>query len=314
MPSTALRNKVAKLVLGAACLAATATWAETAVSERRAPDDLALDATALGTFARTGALVEVKAHYQHRLFQSDDEVFADNFFGVGFVSQTSPVFEHLGAYVEVQPAAFVKVTAGYEAIGYFGTLGTMRLLDGCRGAAGFARTDTTCDFSPDVDSAAPGASGFGHRLFSEVALMGQVSRFVAAVSVKAEGWFMNPTRASEAKFWFNELHLLPMARADFALLGSGALFFELLHGGHNRPQLLLGLSDDFGFSLDSGYVNNRVGPAAVLRFPTLGAFRELCAVLVVQPWTNERYLKGGMPFIGLVLSAATPNFLSSQER
>ena len=69
---------------------------------------------------RLGMLADLKLRAKRTLYLSDSEFFHDNFLSVGLATQLSPVFAHAGVQLDVQPASFIKLSAGYHFVGYFG--------------------------------------------------------------------------------------------------------------------------------------------------------------------------------------------------
>lgn len=256
---------------------------------------------------RLGALVDLKLRAKRPLYASDSEFFRDNFVSLGPSLQLSPIFAHAGAQVDLQPASFVKLSAGYHSVGYFGTyFGSLRQPTGCENAASLAASDPRCDFHPiTFEDEPPGQLGDGHRLWVEGTLMGKVRPVIAVGSARVERWLMN----TPGEFWVNELSGLPLRRADTSLTGGGAVLYELLHPEGARPELLVGAADEFAWAVGTNALWNRVGPVVSLRAPHLGAWREVTAQLAVLLYTHERYLAGG-PYLALAVSTVTPDFLA----
>lgn len=294
----------------AALLLASAARAEapapTVEAERR-PSGWAVAAEGqLGlTLNRLGALADLKLRAKRPLYASDSEFFQDNFVSLGPSLQVSPVFAHVGAQVELQPASFARLSAGYHYVGYFGTyFGSLRQPTGCADAAALPAGDSRCDFHPiTFDDEPPGQLGDGHRLWVEGTLMGKVGPVIVAGSARLERWLMN----TPGEFWVNELSGLPLRRADTSLTGGGAVLYELLRALGPRPELLVGAADELAWGVGTNALWNRVGPVVSLRAPRWGSMRDVTAQVAVLFYTHERYLAGG-PYLALALSAVTPDF------
>ncbi len=268
-----------------------------------------------GFIQREGAIADIRLRYRHLLYASERTAFKDNYFGAGLLTQTSPVFSQNGAYLEFAPASFFRLTAGYELVSYFGVLDSMRPLSNCDGVAQLTRNDARCAFAPR--SPAPEGSAradYGHRVWVEGLLQAQLGRFLAYDAFTAEGWWFRENWALGVgqQHWFNELFAIPQKRDDAVLTNSAAVLFEAIGEGNSGPQLLVGAATDFAYSTATHYLSQRVGLMGVYRVPEWKGLRELAAVLVVQPYTNDRYSVGPVPFIGLVLSASTTNFLANR--
>lgn len=290
-------------VLPAAALAQEVITAEGPAPSAAPGWDLAAEGQLALSLQRLGMLADLKLRAKKGLYASDSEFLKDNFVNVALTTQVSPVFAHAGAQVELQPAAFVKLSGGYHFVGYFGSMGSLRSPTDC-GAVNTAG-DARCDFHPiGFEDNPAGVSASGHRFWLEAQLMGRVGPVIAVAGARAERWLMS----SPGAFWVNELYGVPQAQQDSVITGGGALLYAVLDAEGSRPELLLGAADDLGLSVGTGGFYNRVGPVASLRAPKWGAFREVTAQVAVLFYTHERYLTG-WPYVALALSAATPNFL-----
>jgi hypothetical protein len=221
----------------------------------------------------------------------------------------APIFVHSGAQVDFAPTSFARVSAGYQFVGYFSALGTLRTATGCRGAGLLPATDPTCDYQPELPDAV-GKGGVGHRAFVEAVLQVKISRFLAIGGARFDRWWMTALEnTSGDDYWVNELSGQPQAMADNVVTGGGALLFEALTDAPGRPQILVGAANDLAWVVRSDVFTHKVGPVAILRIPKWRSFRELTVSAAVQFYTHERYLLGKVPFIGLQLGGSTANFL-----
>ena len=301
------------LILHAVVLVASLARAEEPAVTAQAPApvataphwDLAAEGQLAFSLQRLGMLADLKVRAKRTLYLSDSEFFQDNFLTLAITTQVSPVFAHAGAQVDFQPASFVKLSGGYHFVGYFGSMGSLRMPTDCSGLSRIAKDDTRCDFHPiGFEDVPEGIASTGHRLWFEAQLMGRVGPIIAIGGLRAERWLMN----SPGQFWVNELYGVAQAKNDTVLSGGGALLYAVMDAEGRRPELLVGAADDLAWSLGPDSFYNRVGPVAMLRAPKWGPLREVTAQLAVQFYTHERYLAGG-PYLALAVSAATPNFL-----
>ncbi len=266
--------------------------------------DVAAEGQVALALQRLGALTDLKLRARHELYSSDSEFLSDNFVSLGLSGQLAPVFGHVGAQVDVQPASFLKLSGGYHFVGYFGTMGSLRSPTGCASVSGFTPNDASCDFHPiGFEDNPPGNTATGHRFWLEATVMGRVGNVIAVGGARAERWLMN---ATAGEFWVNELYGVPQARNDTTLTGGGALLYAVLNPEGRRPELLLGVADELAWSVGTDAFYNRVGPVAMLRVPRWGAMREVTAQVAVLFYTHERYL-AGLPYVALAVSAATPD-------
>ncbi len=298
-----------RLLIAFVCAVTTPALAEELdVSATLSPPptwDIAAEAQFAMTLQRLGAQVDLKLRAKRALYASDSEFFHDNFLTVGLISQVAPIYANVGAQLEFQPASFIKLTGGYQFVGYFGAMGSLRTPTECSGVRKLSRDDARCDFHPiNFEDNPPGVAATGHRVWLEGQLMGRVGPVIAIGGARLERWLMN----APGEFWVNELYGIPQARSDTTLTGGGALLYAVMDAEGRRPELLLGAADDLAWSVGTDSFFNRVGPVAMLRAPKWGPFREVTAQVAVQFYTHERYLTG-TPYVALALSAATPNFL-----
>lgn len=277
----------------------------------RPEHELALEANLGAMVQRFGALLDVRGRYRRRLYQSADEAFSDNYVGLSLINQVAPILVHTGVQLELAPTSFLRLNAGYQFIGYFGAMNTLRTFTGCEGAQGLAADDPACDFNPGGVQD-PGRTGVGHRLYLEGIVQVKLGPILAIGGGRLERWWMQPggddTGADD--FWLNELYALPQRRADTVFAGGGAVLYEILKDGPGRPQLLAGAASDLAWVHGADYLKHQVGPVVMLRIPKWRSVRELIVSAAVQFYTHERYLVGQVPFIGLSVSAATPNLLA----
>lgn len=267
--------------------------------------DVAAEGQLAFSLQRLGMLADLKLRAKRTLYLSDSEFFHDNFLSVGLTTQLSPVFAHAGAQVDLQPASFVKLSGGYHFVGYFGSMGSLRMPTNCSGLSRIGKDDARCDFHPiGFEDVPEGIASTGHRLWLEAQLMGRVGPVIAVGGLRAERWLMN----SPGQFWVNELYGVAQSKNDTVLSGGGALLYAVLDAEGRRPELLVGAADDLAWSLGPDSFYNRVGPVASVRAPKWGPFREVTAQVAVLFYTHERYL-AGTPYVALAVSAATPNFI-----
>lgn len=275
----------------------------------RADDLMKWDVGAEGmlglTLGRLGALLDVKARAKHGLYASKDEVFETNFVSMGLSTQVSPVFANGGVAVDFQPASFVRLSAGYHFVGYYGVWGSLRQPTDCEGIGRVQAGDARCDFHPiGFEDEPNGISTTGHRLWGELTLMGKVGPIIALGGARVERWMMN----SPGTYWVNELYGVVSTKADTTITGGGAVLYEVLAPEGRRPELLLGVADDLAWSVGPDSFFNRVGAVGSLRAPKWGGWRDVTVQLCFSLYTHERYLHG-TPYVALALSAVTPNFL-----
>lgn len=278
-----------------------------------APDHALFAEGALGgSLHREGALLDLRLRYRRRLYAADSLALRDNYAGVGVITQTSPAFSQNGAYAELAPASFLRLTAGYEAVAYFGTFDSLRPLAQCDRVAELAEDDPRCDFASPALGQASSTADLGHRVWLEGLLQGKLGPLVAVESFAVERWwFRESWNAGGAyRHWFNELYALPQRRADTVLASSGALLAEIVaERGAGDVQVLLGAASDLAYAAGTHYATHRVGPAVLARVPAAWGLRDLTAALVVQLYTHDRYVRGPLPFVALAFSAATENWL-----
>ncbi len=261
----------------------------------------------VGTVQRTGALADVRLRYRHRLYDAEDIAFRDNSLGAGVITQVSPVFAHGGGYVELAPASFLRFSAGYQVVGYYGVLGSLRALSDCDAAPSLGSTDSRCDFRPAEDGQPLATfADQGHRLWVDTLVQGKLGPVLFYDCFSAERWWFRERWAAgeDYGFWFNELLALPQRRDDTVLTNSAALLLELV-----PEHILLDASGDLAYASGTGYLTQRVGVTGILRVPAWRGLRELAAALIVQLYTNDRYTVGPMPFLGLALGASTGSLL-----
>jgi hypothetical protein len=294
-----------------ALLAAPAMAEEGEVQKVALPaeNDVGVDSSLGGSVQRFGMMLDVRGHYRRRLYASTDEAFKDNYLGVSLIDQFAVVFNHVGAQVDFAPTSFLRVSAGYQFVGYFSALGTMRTRTNCAGAGLLPAIDSTCDYQPELPDA-PGKGGLGHRAFVEAVLQVKVSRFLAIGGARFDRWWMRALEnTSGDDYWVNEYSGQPQAMVDNVFSAGGALLFEAITEAPTRPQLLIGATDDVSWVFSTEVVTHKVGPVAILRIPKWKSFRELTVAFAVQFYTHERYLVGKVPFFGLALGGSTANFL-----
>lgn len=298
-------KRAAGLILAASLLSTNAA----AEAPQDAPRHPAWDVAAEGQLGlqlqRLGAQLDLKLRAKRGLYESDSEFFETNFVTVALSTQVAPVYANAGVQVDVQPASFIKLSAGYHFVGYFGVWGSLRQPTDCAGIAKVAADDARCDFHPiGFEDEPNGISATGHRLWGELTLMGKVGPVIAIGGARVERWMMN----SPGQYWVNELYGVVSTREDTTVSGGGALMYEVLAAKDARPELLLGVADDLAWSVGPDSLFNRVGVVGSLRAPKLGGWRDATIQLMVSIYTHERYLKG-TPYIAAAFSIATPDFV-----
>jgi len=264
----------------------------------------------IATYRRLGALLDLYLRFRYRLYDSKSDAFAENYVGAGIVSQTSPVFSQNGLYIEVAPTAFLRVTAGYEMVWYLGLFNSALVLQDCN--LDLPAADPRCNFDvPILPRPANAVGDVGHRVWVSTRLRAKVGPIIVADTFNVERWWWRPNWAGGPDaFWYNEMHYLPQERADTALTNNGSLLYEVLPDrGGTHPHVLIGVDDRLAYAVGTTYLTHRVGLIGIYRLPELGSLRDVAAVALVEWYTNDRYKVGPIPFVGLVVAAATPNLL-----
>lgn len=296
-----------------------ASWAAAAeaeaVEDATANDDnLYLESMLVGTFQRTGGMVDLRMRYRRELYTHDHEALSGNFVGIGLIEQATPIFSQTGLYLEVQPASFFRLTAAYELVGYFGTFNTLRTVSDCDGVKNLSAADPRCAF-PMSGATAAGRADYGHRLWVEALSQAHVGRFFVSNNFTAERWWFRDGWAAGpgATHWVNELFALPQRKDDTVLTNTALVTFDVLPDrGGSRPHVAIGAMSNLNYAVGTDYTMHRAGPIAMVHLPEWRGLRDLAAVLMVQFYTHDRYARGGLPFIGLALTVSTPNFLSGR--
>ncbi len=256
------------------------------------------------------AFLDLRLRYRHRIYASASEALRANYAGLGVIAQTSPVFIQPGVYTELAPTSFLRVTAAYQSVIYFGVLDSLRPLAGCDAVAVLRPTDARCDFQ-STGSHVPQASDYGHRVWSEADLQTKLGRLLAYGTFSAERWWFRTGWSAGPAYdsWYNPLYSLPQRRADTVLTSNAGLFVETLTLDRRaKLSLLLGATSNLAYAMGTDYLMHRAGPAVVLRAPAGLGLRDLVLALLVHLYTHDRYMQGPLPFVGLLASASTGSF------
>lgn len=302
----------AALVAALLVLAPGLAAAQAAQAEPQPKQTLFVEALAGLAVHREGAIVDLRLRYRRPLYASALRALRDNYAGAGVVTQTAPSFTQLGVYAELAPVSFFRITTGYESIFYFGVLDSLRPLSGCQGVSKLDAADARCDFRSPAVGTPYSTADLGHRAWAEALLQAQVGPVIVTETFAAERWwFREGWKAGGGyDYWFNEMYSVPQRRADTLLTSSAALLLEAVepHAATDW-QLLVGVADDLVYVHDADYLTQRLGPVAAVRAATGFGLRDVAALLVVQLYTHDRYLRGTYPYVGFAVSASTDNFL-----
>jgi len=108
-----------------------------------------------------GLFVQPNLQYRYRLYKGEGALLRDNFLAIGLIPTLSPAFGRVGAQVDVQPVAALKLTAAYERGYYFGTFDLFQSFPGA--GANFSDTvikengEAERNYKTDVTQATLGA-------------------------------------------------------------------------------------------------------------------------------------------------------------
>jgi hypothetical protein len=275
-------------------------------SPTRETSNFFLESTLVGTVQRTGGILDLRLRYRRGIYESSNEAFKDNYFGAGVIEQATPIFSQSGVYAEVAPSSFFRLTAAYELVGYFGAFNTLRTVSDCAGVSSMSADDPRCAFP--LESHAKGRADYGHRLWAEALTQAHFGRLIVADNFTVERWWFRDDWAAgpSADHWVNEMLNLPQSKQDLVLTNDAQVLFEVLT---DKPHLMVGLDSNLAYAAGTDYRTHRVGAMGVVHLPEWRGMRDLAAVLLVQWYTNDRYTRGPIPFVGLVLTCSTPNFL-----
>ncbi len=305
----AKRTLICSLV--ALCSVSTAL-AGRAQAAPRPESELALESELIGTYNRLGALLTLNLRYRLRMYESESAAFEDNFVGVSFFSQSSPAFSQNGLVVELAPASFLRLRGGYQLVTYFGILGSMHAYDDCQAPLSTSDRDSRCDFDYPITPLGSGESDRGNRAWASAQLRLKVGPVALIDTANVERWWFREGWDSGANdYWYNELHLLPQLREDTAVLNSVSLVYEVIpERGPSDLNLMVGLSERLAWAQGTDYMMHRMGVLALGRLPKWRGMTDAAVALILEWYTHDRYKGGGaLPFIGVLVSATTPNLL-----
>ncbi len=119
--------------------------------------------------------------FQHRLLDSESLLLRDTFVSGAASVKLNPAYIKVGPTVELQPLAVLNLRAGYEFLGYFGSLGFLQ-----------SYPDAARDYSDDARKIAEGASysTTGHHVFFEPTLQARVKALAVRSKLAVEYWSM----------------------------------------------------------------------------------------------------------------------------
>ncbi|HCF57204.1 MAG TPA: hypothetical protein DFS52_04290 [Myxococcales bacterium] len=264
----------------------------------------------VGAYNQLGALASLNLRYQQRLYESQSAAFTENYWGAAIQSQLSPAFALNGGVVELAPATFFRLTAGYHLITYFGTFNSLKTFEDCSGS--LDKEDPRCKFKLPITPLTGNEADYGHRAFLAARLRAKVGPVVLLENATVErSWFREAWDAGPQKaYWFNELHLVPQERADELVLNSLSLLYEALpERGRGDLNLLVGLSERLAWARGTDYLMHRVGVMAIGRCPEWNGVRDAALGLIVEWYLADRFRRGAVPFVGLLIAGSTPNLL-----
>jgi hypothetical protein len=119
--------------------------------------------------------------FQHRLLDSESLLLRDTFVSGAASLKLSPAYIKVGPTVEIQPVAALNLRAGYEFLGYFGSLGFLQSFP-----------DAARDYSDDARKITESAaySTTGHHVFFEPTLQARVKSLAVRSKLAVEYWSM----------------------------------------------------------------------------------------------------------------------------
>jgi hypothetical protein len=271
---------------------------------------LVLSGDLVGAYNKLGALASLNLGYQQRLYESQSLAFAENYWGVALQTKLSPAFALNGGILEIAPATFFRLTVGYHLVTYFGTFNSLKTFDDCSGQ--LAKEDPRCDFDLPISPVFGNEADYGHRAFVAVGLRAKVGPVALLENASVErSWFREDWDAGPQKaYWFNELHFVPQKRSDDIVQNSLALMYEALpERGPGDLNLLVGLSERLAWAREADYLMHRIGVMAVGRYPEWNGVRDAALGLILEWYVADRYRRGALPFVGLLIAGSTPNLL-----
>jgi hypothetical protein len=131
---TVVRSAVATLACATlAVVSAPAAWAQSstappptgstrASSEAPPPRHRLLQTTYVAARLNPlGLFAQMQLSYRFRLYEGEGALLRDNYVSIGLLPTISPAFARLGAQLEVQPVAALRLTGAIESSSYFGT-------------------------------------------------------------------------------------------------------------------------------------------------------------------------------------------------
>lgn len=234
-----------------------------------------------------GIQTQAKLGYRYRLFDSDSILFKNAFFGVGALALINPAFARLGADVEFEPIAVLKLRVAYEQRLYFGTA---RMLQSFQSPYD--------EYDEDTIKA---------RSKADLNYITQGTQLTLQAELKAKAGpivLLNQTRMiyfdlglknNDKVFYVN---LLDTVTPDegWVLVNDGHLFYQTNFG------LMVGLRHTlvnpfYRDLLDQrgnpNGPNHRLGPMAVYTFKTNSeTFQNPTLIFMLNWWINNRYRNG----------------------
>lgn len=269
------------------------------------------EATLLGVYQPTGALLTLDLKFRRQLYVSKSEAFQDNYAGIGLLSESLPTATHNGLIAEIAPAAFVSISLGYERVDYFGDFNYLHGFSDCAPPLTSADRDTRCNFNMPLTPLSAGTSDHGHRFFGNLTLQAKVGRLAAVDTFGLERWaFRSDWKLAPNEYWLNALYTVPQKRIDTVTTNWGLLLWEAIAAATPEElDLRVGLSDRLTYVHGTDYLMHRVGFMALASWARWQKLDNAAILLITEWYTNDRYFVNGVPFLALGLTCATPNLL-----
>lgn len=140
-----------------------------------------------------GLFVQPNFQYRYRFYKGEGALLRDNYLAIGLIPTISPAFGRIGAQVDVQPVAALRLTAAYERGYYFGTFDLFQSFPGA---------------GSDFSDTAIGDNGAAERnyktTFTQATLGGLVQLKVGPVAVRNNlraVYFNADLRAGDSTFY-----------------------------------------------------------------------------------------------------------------
>jgi hypothetical protein len=263
--------------------------------------------TILASYRTLGVLYDFNAYKRWKLWDRDDVLFKTAHFDAGLADEWTPVYNHVGGYLELEPIAVLKLRVDAYQMTYYRVP-----IDASYGYLYYPAGESDPRRLPYSESARqkrdqlPATTTTGWRVKGNAELRLMVDRVALLQSVDVNRLTVKPRGTPNEDYWYEPFSDSIHRTTDVDVTYFALLLYQLRSPATEGQNLMIGPTYKHLWVRGTGFNNDRLG-VTILFEPKQDVLflKEPRLACLVLWYLNDPNLKGPLPFVALALSFNT---------